>query len=285
MKRQNRGFTLVELLVVIGIIALLISILLPSLNKARASANKVACASNMRQIGQAMTMYANANKRMLVPAVMVWDGWYKLTYDDLLAPNLGTKWQNDMDWQGPYVGNQTGLNGTHISQVFRCPTDDLYDTAPAWMLGEANYRAVQFRIKRSYSMVKNEWGGGPTGGVVAYGTGEQFGYNGDRNAAIVDTGAFWVDRRPVKLASIPLSSEKLVLVENFQGNVMGSDSGPAVNTPDDCRPNFIRPAHNGKQNNFLFADGHVAGMRFQETFPAGDAPTLRPARGMWSRAR
>ena len=62
-----KGFTLVELLVVIGIIALLISILLPSLKKARDQSRTVACQSNLRQIAQGFLLYANASKGQLPP--------------------------------------------------------------------------------------------------------------------------------------------------------------------------------------------------------------------------
>jgi prepilin-type N-terminal cleavage/methylation domain-containing protein/prepilin-type processing-associated H-X9-DG protein len=64
---RRRGFTLVELLVVIGIIALLISILLPALNKAREASRVAACLSNLRQLGNIHATYVAENKGYIIP--------------------------------------------------------------------------------------------------------------------------------------------------------------------------------------------------------------------------
>jgi prepilin-type N-terminal cleavage/methylation domain-containing protein/prepilin-type processing-associated H-X9-DG protein len=78
--RKRSGFTLVELLVVIGIIAILIAMLLPVLSQARRYSKTVACQSNLRQIGQALAMYGNEWKQWVYP------------------PKLGANMPRDQRW-------------------------------------------------------------------------------------------------------------------------------------------------------------------------------------------
>lgn len=114
--RPNTGtkhaFTLVELLVVIGIIALLISILLPSLARARQSANMVACLSNLRQIGQTLQLYANDNKGYLPlgqgPSTTVTGAAYQTFWVHEVSIALG---------KDPSANN----NAQALAPVLRCP--------------------------------------------------------------------------------------------------------------------------------------------------------------------
>ena len=69
MKKRASGFTLVELLVVMGLIATLLSLLIPVVGKVRSAAHGAACMSNLRQLGQGWTMYTTENKGQLLPYV------------------------------------------------------------------------------------------------------------------------------------------------------------------------------------------------------------------------
>ena len=101
--RKNRGFTLIELLVVVAIIALLISILLPSLSKARDIARGVACLSNIRQINLASIMYTDEN-----------EGFY---------PTTNSYWTG-MLYEGGYMPAR---------EAFQCPD---FENATGWYVDE-----------------------------------------------------------------------------------------------------------------------------------------------------
>jgi prepilin-type processing-associated H-X9-DG protein/prepilin-type N-terminal cleavage/methylation domain-containing protein len=144
MSRKFNAFTLVELLVVIGIIALLISVLLPALSRAREAANTVKCLSNLRQVATAAKLF-EVEHRGYMQTVTSDQGPIGSTRNSTIraADPYKRKWsyRSDnnllMDVYSallPYLGGKSGTLFTDDrdgkSAVFRCPSDRALDLTP-----------------------------------------------------------------------------------------------------------------------------------------------------------
>jgi len=148
------GFTLVELLVVVGIVALLIGILMPVLSRARAQTNRVACLSNIKQLGTAILMYCNDN-----------DGYFPTcaAADDSVAfmpyAEDWVHWQQDRDINDSAIAKYVA-RGEKLKRLLRCPSDSFEGRkpAPAAVPGQGPYR-YSYNLNNSVGLnTRGGWG-------------------------------------------------------------------------------------------------------------------------------
>jgi prepilin-type N-terminal cleavage/methylation domain-containing protein/prepilin-type processing-associated H-X9-DG protein len=230
---HRKGFTLVELLVVIAIIAVLISILLPALNKARLAANAVVCQSNLRQIAVWGMMYAGDNQGILP------------THDDKNDPT--TYRVESPPGSGTYVGGfwhdkavsyqmwKTSFTGNGTGTVQNCPQ------ALAAVQLRPNPRGITYGLNDCLGG-RRSWGS-PTGSPP---------FAAAPKSNWLKSTKFWFgDARPASAAN----GWDFVPVLLLTSSTLAS-GGPW------CWPTstYTFQAHPGGTANFVFGDGHVESM-------------------------
>jgi prepilin-type N-terminal cleavage/methylation domain-containing protein/prepilin-type processing-associated H-X9-DG protein len=228
----HRAFTLVELLVVIGIITVLIAILLPVVLRARRHAERVACASNLRQLGQALLMYAGENRHYLpLPA----DYRYR-------HPEDWIHWQSSRTLDESRLWSYLGKS----DRVLKCPSGPAEGVTLAYPYSySVNVWITGLRTDAPAHPIYG-WEGGEAVPVritkIRHTTRKILAY--EENSATIDDGGWGRNWR--------LVSAKPLLTTNWIS--VRHDRGPESET-DGTGETWIR------SGNAVFVDGHVGSIQ------------------------
>lgn len=245
-----RFFTLIELLVVVAIIGILMSLLLPSLSKARLAAKRAVCASNLKQIFTGETNYISSNDGQITPATIKSAGIW-LSYDDLLADYMGREMtvsqKNTLNLE---KDNEADAAIGH--EVLVCPNDDT--------------PRDDNRFPRSYAGIGKHHDQNASPGSDAYGPMRN---NWSMQASrIID-------------ASGTLAFTERHDNNGMVGNVIRAGLLRAGLLIDGMEPEWAAPHGKYLKYNFIYWDGHILEQKISETCssygtPSGKAWSVNP---------